>query len=108
MGRRPVTVTSLSGHQPLVGRERELALLRAVVAAERGTVGEVERQAASGVAGLRFVGVFAVRQPHVLPRDDAHWMDAGSRGRLRFVARAASTGPLLLLATYRSDELARR
>jgi DNA-binding CsgD family transcriptional regulator len=44
----------------------------------------------------------------VLVLEDLHWADASTRDLLRFVVRNARTERLLLLATYRSDELHRR
>jgi hypothetical protein len=39
--------------------------------------------------------------------DDLHWADPASRDLLRVVARGLADLPLLLLATYRADEVAR-
>ena len=49
-----------------------------------------------------------VRQPLVLLLDDLHWADPASLDLLRAVARELTTAPLLLLATYRADELTER
>src|SRR3712207_1888261 len=38
----------------------------------------------------------------------SHWADAASLDLLRFVARQLAALPLLLLVTYRADELTRR
>ena len=48
------------------------------------------------------------RGPLVLLLDDLHWADPASLDLLRFLARSVATLPLLILATYRSDELTRR
>ena len=56
-------------------------------------------------------GVFhrlAQERPLVLVLEDLHWADASTRDLLRFLVRNAREEPMLLLATYRSDELHRR
>jgi len=40
--------------------------------------------------------------------EDLHWADASTRAFLRFLASALGSAPLLLVATYRPDELHRR
>ena len=40
--------------------------------------------------------------------EDLHWSDASSRNLLMYVMRAAREVPLLLVGTYRSDDLTRR
>jgi DNA-binding NarL/FixJ family response regulator len=54
-----------------------------------------------------FAAVAAVR-PLVLLLDDLHWADPASLDLLRLLARRAPALRLLLLVTYRSDELTRR
>jgi DNA-binding NarL/FixJ family response regulator len=71
-----------------------------------GSVGEVTNQAALLRQVLDFFIALATQQPVVLLFEDLHWAEAGSLDVLRFVARAIAPLPLLLLATYRSDELA--
>ena len=44
----------------------------------------------------------------VLVLEDIHWADAASRDVLRFLARNARDARVLVVATYRSDELHRR
>src|SRR4051812_42893502 len=46
-------------------------------------------------------------RPHVLVLEDLHWADSASLDLLRFIARGINELPLLLLATYRSEELDR-
>ncbi|HEY8597059.1 MAG TPA: AAA family ATPase [Thermomicrobiales bacterium] len=55
-----------------------------------------------------YLAAIAVRRPTVLLLDDLHWADPASLDLLRVVARGLATSPLLVLATYRSDELTRR
>jgi predicted ATPase len=49
----------------------------------------------------------AKRQPIVLILEDLHWADPASLDLLRFLARRVASLPLLLLATYRDDEVTR-
>ncbi|MGN6360027.1 MAG: AAA family ATPase [Thermomicrobiales bacterium] len=49
----------------------------------------------------------AARQPLVIFLDDLHWADAGSLDFLRYLARQLATLPILLVITYRADELTR-
>ncbi|HEX5503872.1 MAG TPA: AAA family ATPase, partial [Thermomicrobiales bacterium] len=50
----------------------------------------------------------ARRQPLVLLLEDLHWADPGSLDLLRFLARGLAAAPLLVVATYREDEVTRR
>jgi len=50
----------------------------------------------------------ANERPLVLVLEDVHWSDAASRDLVRFLARNARGARLLVVATYRSDELHRR
>ena len=47
-------------------------------------------------------------QPLLLIVEDLHWADASTRAFLRFLAAALGHEPLLVVATYRPDELHRR
>lgn len=47
------------------------------------------------------------QQPLVLLLEDLHWADPGSLDLLRYVARGVADLPLLLVVTYRADELTR-
>ena len=47
-------------------------------------------------------------QPLLLVLEDLHWSDAGSLDFLRFFARFLEGLPVLVIATYRDDELTRR
>jgi class 3 adenylate cyclase/DNA polymerase III delta prime subunit len=55
-----------------------------------------------------FLSAAAGHRPLVLLLDDLHWADPASLDLLRTLARQAMGLPLLLLATYRADELPRR
>jgi DNA-binding CsgD family transcriptional regulator len=50
----------------------------------------------------------AARQPVVALLDDVHWADPASLDLLRFLARDLARLPVLLIVTYRADELTRR
>ena len=67
------------------------------------------------VAGDRLcelvVGVFrrlAQRGPLMVVMDDLHWADSTTRTLLSLLARAGGLGPILLVGTYRGEELHRR
>jgi DNA-binding CsgD family transcriptional regulator/tetratricopeptide (TPR) repeat protein len=73
-------------------------------------------RAGGGMAGIdsqaelfdlvaRFLRDTARVCPLVLLVEDIHWADSGSVDLLRFLARALSDVPVLLIATYRSDEI---
>ena len=47
-------------------------------------------------------------QPLIVVIEDIHWADTSTRDLLGFAARAMNEAPVLLLATYRTDELHRR
>nr|MBA3336424.1 AAA family ATPase [Chloroflexia bacterium] len=50
----------------------------------------------------------AASHPAVVVLEDLHWADPASLNLLRFLARQLAALPLLLVATYRADELTRR
>ncbi|HEY7907393.1 MAG TPA: AAA family ATPase, partial [Thermomicrobiales bacterium] len=76
--------------------------------ARRGGVGTVESQAVLFAAVRDFFAALTTSRPVVLLLDDLHWADPASLHLLRFLARSVATLPLLILLTYRSDELTRR
>ncbi len=82
--------------------------------AERGTVGAVASQAALVTAVRDWLAARAATPAAAGPRplalllDDLHWADAASLDLLRALARDLADLPVLLLATYRADELTRR
>jgi predicted ATPase len=76
--------------------------------ARRGVVGTVESSATLFAAVRDFFAGLSHRRPVVLLLDDLHWADPASLDLLRFLARAVASMPVLLLLTYRSDELTRR
>jgi DNA-binding CsgD family transcriptional regulator/tetratricopeptide (TPR) repeat protein len=54
--------------------------------------------------GARFMQVIAT-QPTVVVIEDAQWIDAASVDVLRFLARRIEAAPILLVLTYRPDEI---
>ena len=81
-------------------------------------VGEASRASGSGGAGafgrarlfellLGLLGRLGARRSAVLVIEDLHWADGSTRDLLRFVVRSASTERLLMVLTYRSDDLHR-
>ncbi len=76
--------------------------------ARRGTVGVVVSQIALFVAVEDFLTALTRRQPVALLLDDLHWSDPASLDLLRFLSRSVAAMPLMLLVTYRSDELTRK
>jgi len=78
--------------------------------ARPGTVGTVTSQPALFQAVQDFFASLATSRPEgVLPLlllfEDIHWADLASLDLLRALARSLPALPLLLLATYRADEL---
>ncbi|WP_281258294.1 helix-turn-helix transcriptional regulator [Actinomadura mexicana] len=76
--------------------------------------GEPESDAASGEERARLFEVvltllerLAERGPVVLVIEDAHWADRSTRDLLAFLIRNLGSAPLLIVMTYRSDELHR-
>ncbi|WP_119727148.1 helix-turn-helix transcriptional regulator [Thermomonospora amylolytica] len=76
--------------------------------------GEPESDAASGEDRARLFELvltllerLAERSPTVLVIEDAHWADRSTRDLLAFLIRNSGTAPLLIVVTYRTDELHR-
>ena len=76
--------------------------------AERGTVGAVTTQAALFHDVQSFLVSLVALRPIVLLLDDLHWSDPASLDLLRFLARCLGDLPIMLVVTYRTDELTRR
>ncbi|NED59216.1 AAA family ATPase, partial [Micromonospora aurantiaca] len=76
--------------------------------------GEPETDAASGEERARLFEVvltllerLAEKGPVVLAIEDAHWADRSTRDLLAFLVRNLGGGPVLIVLTYRTDELHR-
>ena len=72
-----------------------------------GEIGGIANQAALFGAVLESLTTIARARPLALVLDDLHWADLASLNLLRFLARDIAALPLLLLVTYRADELTR-
>jgi DNA-binding CsgD family transcriptional regulator len=57
---------------------------------------------------LAMVGRLVAEAPLVIEIEDLHWADRSTRDLLRFLTRNLRRGPLLVVATFRTDELHRR
>ena len=57
---------------------------------------------------LAFIVAACEAQPLVLVLEDLHWADDASLDLLRYVARGINNQRILLIATYRNDEITRR
>src|SRR5829696_4552084 len=55
-----------------------------------------------------FLLALTAERPLVLVLEDLHWADSASLDLLRFIARGIDELPLLLVATYRSEDVDRR
>ncbi|HEY8292230.1 MAG TPA: AAA family ATPase, partial [Thermomicrobiales bacterium] len=86
------------------------AVLPALPAAfsQRGIIGDVTSQADLFRQVLDFFTLLSARYPLILLLDDLHWSDPASLDLLRFLAQSVAQLPLLILVTYRADELSRR
>lgn len=83
-------------------------------------VPELEREASRAVSGadtsagrllelvLGVLHRLATAQPTAIALEDLHWADPSTRDLLAFVARNLEGSSLLVVATYRTDELHRR
>ncbi len=70
-------------------------------------LGPRETGARLSLAFSRLIDVLATREhPLVLFLDDLQWSDAGSRDLLESIAQQSETAALLVIAAYRSDEIA--
>ncbi|MEU7427199.1 AAA family ATPase [Streptomyces sp. NPDC040750] len=91
-----------------LGQEEELARLLPELGEARA--GRHDEQ---GVARLfeltvRLLERVATGHPVVLVLEDLHWADASTRHLLAYLFRTLRAGRLLVLATYRSDDIHRR
>jgi DNA-binding CsgD family transcriptional regulator len=68
----------------------------------------VASQAALFAAVRDFLATLATARPLVLLLDDLHWADPASLDLLRVLARDLANQAILLVATYRADEITRR
>jgi DNA-binding CsgD family transcriptional regulator len=71
----------------------------------RGDIGAVTSQATLFWQVQDFLAALTATRPAILLLDDLQWADAASFDLLRFLAQSVATIPLLILITYRSEEL---
>lgn len=76
--------------------------------AESSTLGNVTSQSALFTTALEFFRALSAHTPLVIVLDDLHWADRASLDLLRFLAQSVETLPILLIVTYRADELTPR
>lgn len=74
----------------------------------RGTgIGNLPHQTVLFEAARDFLSALARKQPLVVLLEDVHWADQASLDLLRYLARYLDSQPILLIATYRDDEVTR-
>ncbi len=73
--------------------------------AERGTIREVTSQAVLFRQVQDFLTALTNQRSVILLLDDLHWADPASLDLLRYVARHLTSAPLLIVATYRTEEV---
>lgn len=97
-------VDAVVGDRPALGRLLDAGL----VEPEAGTAGQAARgQLFDGIAAAIGAGGDADR-PLVLMVEDLHWADPSSRDVLKFLIARMRSEHLLLVASYRTDDLHRR
>jgi DNA-binding CsgD family transcriptional regulator len=72
-----------------------------------GRIDEIESQAALFADVRSFFAALASVQPVLVVLEDLHWADPASIELLRSLGAAVAAQPILVLVTYRSDELTR-
>jgi DNA-binding CsgD family transcriptional regulator/tetratricopeptide (TPR) repeat protein len=91
------------------GVRAELAALLPELGGEARTGGEgPQGQPRLFEALLTLLDLLGREQPFALVLEDIHWADRSTRAFLVFLARSLWTERVLVIATYRSDELHRR
>ncbi|MGV9640816.1 ATP-binding protein, partial [Streptomyces sp. NPDC003514] len=94
------------------GQEEELARLLPEVGESPAGLG-ADRSGEEGMARLfeltaRLLERLAADRTVVVALEDLHWADASTRHLLTYLFRTLRTGRLVVLATYRSDDIHRR
>ncbi|GHE27768.1 helix-turn-helix transcriptional regulator [Streptosporangium violaceochromogenes] len=90
------------------GAARDLARLLPEFGEPSGDVGSETARARLFEQILTLLERLAERRPVVLIIEDAHWADRSSRDLIAFLSRNLRTAPVLMILTYRSDELHRQ
>ncbi|WP_175466428.1 MULTISPECIES: helix-turn-helix transcriptional regulator [unclassified Streptomyces] len=90
------------------GKEGELArLLPELGEAHRDATDEYSTARLFELAG-RLLEQISADRPVVLVLEDLHWADASTRHLLAYLFRTLSTGRLMVVGTYRADDIHRR
>jgi DNA-binding CsgD family transcriptional regulator/tetratricopeptide (TPR) repeat protein len=93
----------------VTGPRRELVRLLPGIEVERAVPsGEAAGQARLFEAVLSTLEALGKERPVVLAVEDLHWADRSTLALLEFLARNLGRGRVLLVATYRTEELHRR
>lgn len=92
---------------PSMEQSLPLATAREALAGVPGAASITDQSQLFAVVSNALVAL-TTNQPLVLVLEDLHWADQGSLDLLRYVSRYIATGRLLLISTYRADELTRR
>ncbi|RBM18283.1 hypothetical protein DEH69_13320 [Streptomyces sp. PT12] len=90
------------------GREGELAGLLPELAGAGRPAGDVPDRARLFELTARILERLAAERPVVVAVEDLHWADRSTRELLGYLVRSVRGARLLLLATYRSDDIHRR
>ena len=104
------TPLGLAGAAQIVSEERGItAWLNGPIATERPGKPQVispqvwKDQVFAGVA--KTLHVISAQEPIILFIEDIHWADSASLALLHYIARAITSEKILVLATFRSEEL---
>ncbi|HEU4467084.1 MAG TPA: AAA family ATPase, partial [Agromyces sp.] len=95
------------------GRAALVALLPELAASDGGTTGEIVITPGGAGSGQLHEAVAVLLEtlsrdePIVLVIEDLHWIDAASLALLRFLLRSPGASRLLMLLTYRTDDVPR-
>ncbi|MGW0770871.1 helix-turn-helix transcriptional regulator [Streptomyces sp. NPDC002676] len=90
------------------GQEEELARLLPELGEATSSRHDEQGMARLFELTARLLERVAADRPVVLVLEDLHWADASTRHLLAYLFRTLRTGRLLVLATYRSDDIHRR
>ena len=100
----PDTVSAVAGHHPALSRLQPGRRMLSAEGAE--TVGVERSDLFAAVHAL--LEEAALVAPLVLVVEDTHWADRSTRELLTFLLTRRFTGPVVVLASYRADDLHRR
>ncbi|WP_432478289.1 ATP-binding protein [Nocardioides sp. GXQ0305] len=100
----PDTVSAVAGHHPALTR---LQPGRRMLAAERAETAGVERSDLFAAVHA-LLEEAATTAPLVLVVEDTHWADRSTRELLTFLLTRRFAGPVVVIVSYRADDLHRR